>query len=351
MRPPHVRRASKEAPRKGSMRSELRNWGEILRTQNLSSGRAMDPVSRWLLISRASLFPLTLISAAIGGLLAVGNPDARWGCFAIALFALILAQAASNMIHDYIDLETGIDPDEYRRTQYAPHPILSGWISKTGLIFAIAIVDLLVLGMILYLTETQGWPVAAFALLGLAIGVGYDAPPLQLKHRGLGEPAAALIWGPLMIGGTYFATTGGLEPWVLAASLPHSLLVAAVLIGKHIDELDLASQRGIRTLPVRMGTDRTLFLNQLLMILFFVFVISLVLVGRVGVWALLVIAAAPHLRRALKTHSQPRPESAPPGFSYWPLWYAFPVFSLTRMAGALFVFGLLLDAIFPMRLG
>jgi 1,4-dihydroxy-2-naphthoate octaprenyltransferase len=153
-----------------------------------------------------------------------------------------------------------------------------------------------------------------------------------------------------MIGGTYFATTGGLEPWILVASLPYSLLVAAVLIGKHIDKLDLDSQRGIRTLPVRMGTDRALFLNQQLMVLFFVFVISLVLVGRVGVWALLVIAAMPHLRRALKVHSQPRPESAPAGCPYWPLWYVAPVFSLARMAGALFVFALLLDAIFPIHL-
>jgi len=333
------------------MRSELRNWGEILRTQNLSSGRAMDPVSRWLLIARASLFPLTITSGAIGGLLAAGNPDARWGCFALALFALILAQAASNMINDYLDLEAGVDPDEYRRVQHAPHPILSGLISKTGLILAIALVDLLVLGIILYLTEIQGWPVAAFALLGLSVGVGYGAPPIQLKHRGLGEPAVALLWGPLMVGGTYFATTGGLEPWILVASLPYSLLVAAVLIGKHIDKVDLDSQRGIQTLPVRMGVDRALFLNQQLMILFFVFVISLVLVGRVGVWALLVIAATPHLWRALKTHSRPRPESEPPECSYWPLWYAAPVFSLARMAGAIFVLALLLDAIFPMHLG
>jgi 1,4-dihydroxy-2-naphthoate octaprenyltransferase len=333
------------------MRSELRNWGEILRTQNLSSGRAMDPVSRWLLIARASLFPLTITSGAIGGLLAAGNPDARWGCFAIALFALVLAQAASNMINDYLDLEMGIGPDEYRRAHNAPHPILSGLISKTGLILAIALVDLLALGTILYLTEIQGWPVAAFALLGLAVGVGYGAPPIQLKHRGLGEPAVALVWGPLMVGGTYFATTGGLEPWILVASLPYSLLVAAVLIGKHIDRIDLDFQRGIQTLPVRMGADRALFLNQMLMILFFVFVISLVLVGRVGVWALLVIASVPHLWRALKVHSQPRPETAPPGCSHWPLWFAAPVFSLARMAGALFVLGLLLDAIFPMQLG
>jgi len=333
------------------MRSELRNWGEILRTQNLSSGRAMDPVSRCLLIARASLFPLTITSGAIGGLLAAGDPDARWGCFAIALFALILAQAASNMINDYLDFETGIDPDEYRRVQCAPHPILSGLISKAGLILAIALVNLLVLGSILYLTEIQGWPVAAIALLGLAVGVGYGAPPIQLKQRGLGEPAVAFVWGPLMVGGTYFATTGGLEPWILVASLPYSLLVAAALIGKHIDKIDLDTQRGIRTLPVRIGIDRALFLNQQLMVLFFVFVISLVLVGRVGVWALLVVGAMPHLWRALRIHSQPRPESAPPGCSHWPLWYAVPAFSLARMAGALFVIALLLDSIFPMRLG
>ena len=333
------------------MRSELRNWGEILRTQNLSSGRTMDPVSRWLLIARASLFSLTITAGAIGGLLAAGNPDARWGCFAIALIALVLAQAASNMINDYLDLEMGIGPDEYRSVQGAPHPILSGLISKAGLILAIAIIDLLALGIILYLTEIQGWPVAAFALLGLCVGVGYGAPPIQLKQRGLGEPAVALLWGPLMVGGIYFATTGGLEPWILVASLPYSLLVAAVLIGKHIDKIDLDSQRGIQTLPVRMGMDRALFLNQQLMILFFVFVIILILVGRIGVWALFVIGAAPHLWRALKIHSQPRPESAPSGCTHWPLWYAAPVFSLARMAGMLFVLALLLDAIFPMRLG
>jgi len=333
------------------MRSELRNWGEILRTQNLSSGRAIDPVSRWLLIARASLFPLTITSGAIGGLLAAGNPNARWGCFAIAFFALILAQAASNMINDFLDLENGIDPDEYRRVQSAPHPILSGLISKTGLILAIALAELLVLGSILYLTEVQGWPVAAFALLGLFVGVGYGAPPIRLKHRGLGEPAVALVWGPLMVGGTYFATTGGLEPWILVASLPYSLLVTAVLIGKHIDKIEVDSQRGIATLPVRMGVDRALFLNQQLMILFFVFAICLVLVGKVGVWVLLVILAAPQLWRALKIHSKPRPESAPLDFPYWPLWYVVPTFSLARIAGALFVLALLLDAIFPMPLG
>jgi len=333
------------------MRSELRNWGEILRTQNLSSGRALDPVSRWLLITRASLIPLTITSGAIGGLLAAGDPGARWSFFAIGLLVLILAHAVSNMIDDYAAFESGIDSAEYARLQHAPHPILSGLISKTGLILAIALGVLLVLGIVLYLTEIQGWPVAAFALLGLAIGVGYAAPPVQLKNRGLGAPTAALVWGPLIVGGIYFATTGRLEPWILVASLPYALLVAAVLIGKHIDGIELDSQRGVGTLPVRMGLDRALFLNQQLMVLFFVFVISLVLVGRVGVWALLVIVAAPHLWRALKIYSKPRPESAPPGCAHWPLWYEAPAFSLARIAGLLFLLALFLDALLPLRLG
>ncbi len=333
------------------MRSELRNWGEILRTQNLSSGRVMDPVSRWLLISRASLIPLTITSGAIGGLLAAGDPGARWSCFAIALLALILAHAASNMINDYVEFESGVAPEEYVRFQYAPHPILSGLISKTGLILAIALAVLLVLGIVLYLTEIQGWPVAAFALLGLSIGIGYGAPPVALKNRGLAAPAAAFVWGPLIVGGSYFATTGGIEPWIVVASLPYSLLVAAALIGKNIDKIELDSARGVRTLPVRMGMDRALFLNQQLMVLFFVFAISLVLVGRIGVWALLLVAAAPHLWRALRVHSQPRPESAPAGCSHWPLWYAAPAFSLARVAGLLFVLALFLDALFPVRLG
>ncbi len=58
------------------MPSALQNWGEILRTQRLSPDRVMDTVSRWLLITRASVIPMTVISGAIGGMLAAGNRNA-----------------------------------------------------------------------------------------------------------------------------------------------------------------------------------------------------------------------------------------------------------------------------------
>jgi 1,4-dihydroxy-2-naphthoate octaprenyltransferase len=333
------------------MASTIQNWSEILRTQNLSSDKAMDTVSRWLLITRASVFPMTIISGLIGGLLAAGAPTANWLYFALAFVGLVSAHAANNMINDYFDLEGGVDSEDYVRAQYAPHPVLSGLVSKKGLLLAIAAVNLLDLGILLLLTEARGWPVAAFALMGLFISVFYVAPPVKLKHHGLGEPGVFLVWGPLMIGGTYYVTAGVLEPWVLVASLPYSILVTTVLMGKHVDKFDADSAKGIHTLPVLLGKERSLFLTQELFVFFFVLVLCLVLVGTLGVWTLLCFLALPRVWKVLKVFNQPRPESAPPNFPIWPLLYVAWAFTVTRLADGFFVLGLILDAIVPIRIG
>jgi 1,4-dihydroxy-2-naphthoate octaprenyltransferase len=333
------------------MAGHLHNWGEIIRTQNLSPDKAMDPISRWLLITRASVFPMTIISALIGGLLAAGAPTANWLYFAMALVGLVAAHAANNMINDYFDLEGGVDSAEYIRAQYAPHPVLSGMISKKGLLIAIAVVNFLDLVILLALTDARGWPVAAFALLGLFISVFYVAPPVKLKHRGMGEPGVFIVWGPLMIGGTYYVTTGVLEPWVLVASLPYAILVTCVLMGKHLDKFEADSAKGIHTLPVILGRERAVFLTQELLVSFFVLILVMVLLGTLGVWALLTFGAIPQLLRVLKVYNKPRPTEAPPNFPIWPLWYVAWAFVITRSAGGLLVLALLLDAIWPIHLG
>ena len=333
------------------MASAIQNWGEILRTQNLSSQEGMDVVSRWLLITRASVFPMTITSAAIGGLLAATAPGEKsWVGFSVAFLGLVLAHAANNMINDYFDLEAGVDTEDYVRSQYAPHPVLSGLVSKSGLLLAIALVNLLDLAILVSLTELRGWPVAFFALLGLFISVFYVAPPLKLKHRGLGEPGVFLVWGPLMIGGTYYVTTATLPPWVLVASLPYAILVMCVLMGKHVDKFEADSEKGIRTLPVMLGRDRSLFLTQGLLVAFFFLVLCLVLTGTLGVWTLLVFGAVPKLLQVLRVLNQPKPDKPPAGYPLWPLWYVAWAFLVTRRAGALLVVGLLIDAIWPVHL-
>ena len=329
----------------------LGNWTEVLTTQNLASNKPMDVVSRWLLIVRASVFTMTLTSALIGGLLAVGAPTADWTAFWLAVLGLVVAHAANNMINDYFDLEGGVDTDGYVRTVYAPHPILSGLISKNGLLAAIAAANLIDLAICVFLVVSRGWPVLAFALGGLFISVFYVAPPLKLKHRGLGEPGVAVVWGPLMIGGTYYVTTGTVPAWVLLASLPYALLVTTVLIGKHVDKYDSDKSKGIHTLPVLLGPETSLALNRWLMASFFVLVPLLVAAGALSPFTLIVLAAVPRLRETLAIYREPAPAEAPAGYPIWPLWYVAWAFRLNRQAGGLFVGGLVLSSLFATFVG
>src|SRR6187551_3503147 len=198
-------------------------WRTVMNTANLPEGmtRPPDTISKWLVITRAAVFSMTVTSGLIGGLLSVGamrltgEVTVSWGLLALAIVGLVVAHAANNMINDYFDLEGGVDTDDYVRALYAPHPILSGWVTKRQLGTAILIANAIDLGIMLYLTWVRGPLVIAFALGGLFISVFYVAPPIRLKHIGLGEPGVFVVWGPLMIGGTYYATAGTVAPWVL----------------------------------------------------------------------------------------------------------------------------------------
>ena len=335
------------------MASVIQNWSEIIRTQTLSDEREMDLVSRWLLIVRASVFPMTLTSGIVGGLLALADPRvATFNSFHffLALLGLIVAHAANNMINDYFDLEGGVDTEGYVRTAYAPHPILNGLISKTGLGVAILLANLVDLAILIYFVAEVGWLVLAFALIGLFISVFYVAPPLKLKHHGLGEPGVFLVWGPLMVGGTYLVCTGEIHAGVFAASIPYALLVMAVLMGKHMDKLEADSARGIRTLPVLLGVDRARQVTQALVVGFFPAVILLVLSGDLPVWTLLSLLAIPRVLQTLKTFDEPKPTEPPENFPIWPLWYVAWAFVTARFCGGLLIAGLILAALFPIYL-
>jgi 1,4-dihydroxy-2-naphthoate octaprenyltransferase len=331
---------------KGSM-SLLANWKEVLDTANLSPDREMDAVSRWLIITRAAVFSMTATSGLIGGLLAAATvARSNWWHFALAVIGLVIAHASNNMTNDYFDLEGGVDTDEYARAQYAPHPVLSGMISKRGLLTAILSVNLIDALILVYFVFTTGWTVVIFALLGLFISVFYVAPPIKLKHIGLGEPGVFLVWGPLMIGGTYYVTASALPPvGIWLACVPYALVVTTVLIGKHIDKRKADQAKGIHTVPVILGERASLWLNMGLMVVYYLVVLALVLSGTLGIWVLLVFLAIPRLLRVLKIYREPRPTEPPPDYPVWPLWYVSAAFYHNKLAGGLFVLGLILNLI------
>jgi 1,4-dihydroxy-2-naphthoate octaprenyltransferase len=314
-----------------------------MKTCNPPPGR-VDPISKTLVLVRACVFPMTVTSALVAGLLAVREPGFSWVPFAVATFGVILAHSANNLMNDLFDLDTAVDTANYPRALYAPHPVLSGMITRRGLLTWAAAVNLLSLGVLVYLTSVRGWPIVAFALAGFFISVGYTAPPIRLKKHGLGEPSVFVVWGPLMVGGTYYSATGRISWAVVAASVPYALLATSVLMGKHIDKLPWDTERDVGTLPALLGEERSRRLTRGMMLGFYVCIVVLVAARVVTPFAALAFLALPRLVQVWRAYTQPRPPEPPRGYPVWPLWYAPLAFIHTRRAGALFLLGLAIGA-------
>jgi len=323
----------------------LWRWGFVLRTCNPPPGK-VDVVSKWLVLVRACVFPLTVTSAAIGGLLAVHHAGFNPWLFGLSGFGLLLAHAANNLMNDLFDLESSIDTQNYPRALYAPHPILSGLISERGMWAAAVVVNLMSLGVLVTLTVYRGWPIVAFALAGFILSAGYAAPPLRLKKRGLGEPTVLIVWGPLMVGGTYFAATGHIPLKIVLASIPFALLSTTVLMGKHIDKIPWDGPKGVGTLPVLLGERRARAITVGMMVGFYVSLVVLVAFRALPLFSLLALLAIPRLVEVWKAYSKPKPSEPPKGNPVWPLWYAPVAFVHSRRAGALLLVGLVLATIF-----
>ena len=340
---------AKEA-RRGTAKTLL----QLLSTCTCDGAHQLEGVPLWWMAVRPCVFPMTAISVLIGILLAAtAGPFGlvEVGLAFAVLLGAVLAHAGNNLLNDYIDVRQGIDRAGYFRTEYAPHPILSGQLSARQVLVGAAVVHLLDLGILLLLVRLRGLGVAWFALAGLFLSIAYVAPPLSFKKRGLGELTAAVVWGPLMIVGAYFTVRGDAPPAAWLASLPYGLLVGAVLVGKHLDKLPQDAEKGVGTLPVRLGAVRSRDLTVKLAHLFLICVGVLVLTHATGPWVLLTLLALPRLRLLTVAYANEKPDAPPAGYPVWPLWYVAFAMSFTRTAGGFFVLGLILNALLPATLG
>ena len=335
----------------------MRTWYSILNgtyDMHTEPVEGLDAVSRWLVATRSVVFVMTANSVIIGGLLYVLSSGFSAGFvlpFALVMLGLVLAHAASNLFNDYWDAKHGIDTSEgYFRPAYMPHPSLSGMMTARGL-FSLGLVHLLGMAAIAaYFVELRGPIVVVFAGLGALFLTTYAGGPLPLKRIGLGEPAVFVVWGPLMVGGTFFVLSGSLPLWVMVASIPYAVSVTTVLFGKHIDKIEYDTKLGVKTVPVLLGEAATKTVLKALVVIAYAAVVGLVAARFLPVWSLLSLLALPRAASLFRTLSEPRPKEAPPGAIMWPIWYLGFVFNHNRRFGALYVSGLILSVLLPVYL-
>jgi 1,4-dihydroxy-2-naphthoate polyprenyltransferase len=305
----------------------------------------LDPVTRFLYASRSVILVISAQSAVIAGLLALTDQRLHVLPFVLVLLGYVVLHAISNLSNDYFGYRRGHDTADSPRRRYTLHPIASGAVTPRLLAGGLAVLAVLALGIAGYFIALRGWPALLLTIVGAVLLYAYDAAPRALKELGLGEVAAFVVWGPLMIGGGYYVITGQFSGAAYLASVPAGLGVASILIGKHIDQRFFDASQDQRTLPVLLGERGARTLNQLAVLGMYLVTAVAVLAGALSPFTLIVVLALPRAARALRVMARPAPEQPPAGYVGWPLWYHRVCLVHNRLFGWLFILGLAVGAI------
>ncbi|MBA6411699.1 prenyltransferase [Parahaliea sp. F7430] len=325
----------------------LKAWGRALQQmQKLSPDewQALDPISKWLIACRAPVLFMTFTAAALGGLLAWRDAVFHWGPWLATAAGLMLAHATNNLLNDYTDSRRGIDKNNYYRNQYAVQVLEDGLMTLrqfwlyTGITGGSAVL----LGA--WLVSQQGGLTLELMLAGMFFALFYTWP---LKYFGLGEPAVLLVWGPLMVGGSYYVLAGSWSWELTWVSIVFALGPTTVLFGKHTDKLAADADKGVNTLPVIIGESASRITVLAMICAQYLLCGYLVLSTDFGWPLLLVFANLGHLPRLIRTFLKPKPDFAPPYYpaGVWPLWFSAHSFNHTRRFTTLFLIGVIADTL------
>jgi 1,4-dihydroxy-2-naphthoate octaprenyltransferase len=307
----------------------------------------LDPVTRFLYAARSVILVISAQSAVMAGLLAATDRRFEVLPFVLVFVGYLVLHAVSNLSNDYFGYRRGHDTADSPRRRYTLHPIASGAVTPRLLGGGLVVLGVVSLAIAIYFVALRGWPAVWLAVIGAVLLYAYDAAPRALKGLGLGEVAAFVVWGPLMIGGGYYVITGRWSAAAFAASIPPGLGVMSILVGKHIDQRGFDTAHHQRTLPVLLGERTARVLNQVSVAGMYVAGAVAVAVGALTPFVALVLLAAPRALTALKIMGRPAPAQPPDGYVGWPLWYHRVCLVHNRAFGWLYIAGLALGAMFP----
>jgi 1,4-dihydroxy-2-naphthoate octaprenyltransferase len=326
---------------------DVKMWGRALEQMpklSQSEWHALDPVAKWLIACRASVLFMTFTAAALGGLMAWRAGAFQWDLWLATVLGLMFAHATNNLLNDYTDSKRGIDKDNYYRNQYGVHVLEDGLMNERQFWRYLGVTAGIALLLGGWLIMQRSGLTINLMLAGAFFVLFYTWP---LKYYGLGEPAVLLVWGPLMVGGSYYVLAGQWSWDVTWLSLVFALGPTTVLFGKHTDKLEADRGKGVNTLPVILGERRSRYCVLGMIAAQYLLSIGLVLSGSFGWALLLVLISLPVLPGLFRIYQHPKPDARPQGYpeEVWPLWFSAHAFRHTRRFTSLFLVGVIIDTL------
>ena len=270
--------------------------GFMGRTRPLGPPTAIPVGGLWFQALRAPFLIASIIPVLVGALAAWQIRSAfNLPFFLLCLLGAVFIHLGANMANDAWDFRSGNDANVHHLNPFAggSRVLIRGVLNpRTHLAVALTFLGLGSLIGIVLVTQV-GWPLLWIGIFGVAVAYSYVGPPLRLAHRGLGEIAVALEFGPVTVLGTYFVLARTFDPAAIVLSISLGLLVAGILWINEVPDIPADSAVGKRTLVVRLGVPRaTTVFSGIIGAAYLVLVLGVVFAG-LAPWTLLSLFAVP----------------------------------------------------------
>lgn len=256
----------------------------------------------WLRAARVPFLTGAAVPVLLGSLVAWYETGLFSGSlFTLTLVGAVLAQAGANMANDFYDYRSDNDRINRFRSQFngGSGVILDRWLTP-GQTHLWALLSLTLAAAIgVYLWSLRGPGVLVLMLLGGLFGYFYTGEPVRLAHRGVGEIAIGLSFGPLLVAGAYLVQAGAVSPGAIVASVPIGLLITAVLYINQFPDYEADRAVGKAHWVVRLGLERAIPGLAALLFGTYLWIAGTVVAGLAPWPTLLALLAAPLVVRAV----------------------------------------------------
>jgi 1,4-dihydroxy-2-naphthoate octaprenyltransferase len=202
----------------------------------------------------------SIASMALGTAMAARDGELAWGWLVLTVAGIFLIEVAKNASGEIFDFDSGADlaVAAADRSPFSggKRVLVDGLLTRvqTSAVAAAAYAMGAAAGLVIAAAREPR--VLWLGIAGIALAYFYQAPPLKLSYRGLGEAAVALAYGPLVCAGTYLVQRGCVTSSVVLVSLPLGALIAAFLWINEFPDYEADRGAGKRTLVVRLGRPR-----------------------------------------------------------------------------------------------
>ena len=264
-------------------------------------------LSTWYQSLRPYSFTASLVPVFAAPVVALyaGTP-VSWAVFPVFLLAALALHAGTNVLNDYYDYVHGVDREGVAD---ASGVLVSGAVTPRFMGISGHLYFMVGGALSVVIAALQGWEILIIAAVGGGLAYFYTGKRFSLKYYAAGDVLVFLLLGPAMTGAAYYAITGDVTANALYSGIVPGLLVAIILEGNNIRDLESDRQASVTTLVGMMGRRRAVVFYIVLVAIVYAVVVLQWLLGWAPTLSLAVFASLPLAAgciRGVLTHPEDR---------------------------------------------